>query len=55
MGIVGAGIATFGLDIAFGVKLLPGLAGSHEFSTIMFFALGLWIYLFATKVDKTKV
>ena len=55
MGIVVAGIATVGLDIGFGVKLFPGLAGSHEFSTIMFFALGLWIYLFSTKVDKTTV
>lgn len=52
MGIVVAGIATVGLDIGFGAKLLPGLAGSHEFSTIMFFALGLWIYMFSTKVDK---
>lgn len=55
MGIVVAGIATVGLDIGFGVKLLPGLAGSHEFSTLMFFGLGLWIYLFSTKVDKTTV
>lgn len=55
MGIVVAGIATVGLDIGFGVKLFPGIAGSHEFSTIMFFALGLWIYLFATKVDKEAV
>lgn len=55
MGIVVAGFATVGLDIGFGAKLLPGLAASHEFSTIMFFALGLWIYLFSTKVDKTAV
>jgi len=55
MGIVVAGIATVGLDIGFGIKLLPGLAGSHEFSTLMFFGLGLWIYLFSTKVDKTSV
>ena len=55
MGIVVAGFATVGLDIGFGAKLLPGLAGSNEFSTIMFFALGLWIYMFSTKVDKTTV
>jgi putative OPT family oligopeptide transporter len=55
MGIVVAGVATVGLDIGFGAKLLPGLAGSHEFSTMMFFALGLWIYMFATKVDKETV
>jgi putative OPT family oligopeptide transporter len=55
MGIVVAGIATVGLDIGFGAKLLPGLAASPEFATIMFFALGLWIYMFATKVDKETV
>jgi putative OPT family oligopeptide transporter len=55
MGIVVAGIATVGLDIGFGAKLLPGLAASPEFSTMMFFALGLWIYLYSTKVDKTTV
>jgi len=55
MGIVVAGVATVGLDIGFGAKLLPGLAASPEFATIMFFALGLWIYMFATKVDKETV
>ena len=55
MGIVVAGIATVGLDIGFGAKLLPGSTASPEFSTMMFFALGLWIYLYATKVDKTTV
>ncbi|MEK6263455.1 MAG: OPT/YSL family transporter, partial [Clostridium sp.] len=55
MGIVVAGVATIGLDIGFGAKLLKGLASSSEFSVIMFFALGLWIYLFASKADKTAV
>ncbi|MGH4119368.1 OPT family oligopeptide transporter [Clostridium sp.] len=55
MGIVVAAIATIGLDIGFGAKLFKGLASSNEFSIIMFFALGLWIYLFASKIDKTAV
>jgi putative OPT family oligopeptide transporter len=55
MGIVVAGIATIGLDIGFGAKLLKGLASSNEFSIIMFVALGLWIYWFASKTDKTAV
>jgi putative OPT family oligopeptide transporter len=55
MGIVVAAIATIGLDIGFGAKLFKGLAASNEFSIIMFVALGLWIYLFASKLDKTAV
>ncbi|MBZ9636833.1 oligopeptide transporter, OPT family [Clostridium sp. FP1] len=63
MGIVVAGIATARniypniswLDIAYGPKILPGLALSHEFSTMVFFALGLAIYLFATKIDKKTI
>ncbi|MCB2293440.1 oligopeptide transporter, OPT family [Clostridium algoriphilum] len=55
MGIVVAGAATIGLDMGFGAKLFPALGASSEFSTLMFFALGLWIYVFATKVDKTTV
>jgi len=55
MGIVVAGIATVGLDIGFGANILPGITGSAEFSTLMFFGLGLWIYLFATKIDKSTV
>jgi putative OPT family oligopeptide transporter len=53
MGIVVAGIATVGLDVGFGAKLIPGLAGNATFSTLIFFGLGLWIYMFATKVDET--
>jgi len=63
MGIAVAGVATLynlypkftWLDIGFGAKVLPALATSPAFSTLMFFALGLWIYKFATKVDKTEV
>ena len=55
MGIVVAGAATAGLDIGFGAKLFPGLAASPEFAAIMFLGLGLWIYMFATKVDKNTV
>ncbi|MGH4137649.1 OPT family oligopeptide transporter [Clostridium sp.] len=55
MGIVVAVFATIGLNIGIGANLLPTLANSNEFSTLMFFALGLWIYLFATKVDKTTI
>ena len=55
MGIVVAGFATAGLDIGFGAKLFPGLSASNAFAAIMFLGLGLWIYMFATKVDKTSV
>ncbi|MBU3142509.1 OPT family oligopeptide transporter [Clostridium sp. CF012] len=55
MGIVVAGVATVGLDIGFGERLLPGLAASPSFSTMMFFGLGLWIYLYATKIDKKSI
>lgn len=53
MGIIVAGFATAGIDLGFGAKLFKGLAVSNEFSIIIFFALALWIYMFATKVDKT--
>lgn len=55
MGIVVAGAATLGLKIGFGTTLIPALAASSEFSTLTFFALGLWIYMYATKVDKTSL
>ena len=63
MGIAVSGIATLHnvyptvawLDIAYGPKMFKDLAGNHEFATIMFIALGLWIYIFSTKVDKTNV
>lgn len=55
MGIVVAGIATVGADIGFGANILPAITGSPEFSTLMFFALGLWIYLYSTKVDKKTI
>ncbi|MBU3113783.1 oligopeptide transporter, OPT family [Clostridium lacusfryxellense] len=63
MGIAVAGIATAQnlypkvawLDIAYGPKYFKALAASNEFSIIMFLALGLWIYVYASKVDKTSV
>ena len=53
MGIIVAGFETAGIDLGFGAKLFKGLAVSNDFSIIIFFALALWIYMFATKVDKT--
>ena len=41
MGIVVAGFATFGLDVAFGTKILPSITQSPIFATIIFVALGI--------------
>lgn len=52
MGIVVAGFATLGLDIAFGTKILPGLTQSPVFATVIFIALGILIYSISCKKDK---
>lgn len=52
MGIVVAGFATFGLDVAFGTKILPRLTQSPIFATIIFVALGMIIYKISCKDDK---
>lgn len=52
MGIVVAGFATFGLDVAFGTKILPSLTQSPEFATVIFIALGILIYSISCKKDK---
>jgi putative OPT family oligopeptide transporter len=55
MGIIVAGFATAGVDLGFGAKMFPALAASNEFSVVVFLALAAWIYVYATKVDKTSV
>lgn len=52
MGIVVAGFATFGLDVAFGTKILPSITQSPIFATIIFVALGILIYTISCKEDK---
>lgn len=52
MGIVVAGFATLGLDVAFGTKILPGLTQSPVFATVIFIALGILIYSISCKKDK---
>lgn len=52
MGIIVAGIATLGLDVTFGVNILPGLTQSPIFSTVIFAALELLIYTISCKEDK---
>ncbi|MEG1254287.1 oligopeptide transporter, OPT family [Clostridium sp.] len=51
MGIVVAGFATFGLDVAFGLNF-AGLTQNSIFSTAIFIALGVVIYLLACGGDK---
>lgn len=52
MGIVVAGFATLGLDVAFGTKILPGLTQSPVFATVIFIGLGILIYSISCKKDK---
>lgn len=52
MGIVVAGFATLGLDVAFGTKILPSLTQSPVFATVIFIALGILIYAISCKKDK---
>ena len=52
MGIVVAAMATLGLDVAFGTKILPSLTQSPIFATGIFVALGVLIYIISCKEDK---
>lgn len=52
MGIVVAGFATLGLDIAFGTRILPGLTQNPIFATAIFVVLGILIYTISCREDK---
>lgn len=52
MGIVVAGFATLGLDVAFGSRILPGLTQNSIFATAIFVVLGMLIYTISCREDK---
>ena len=54
MGIVVAGFATLGLDVAFGLNF-AGLTQNSIFSTAIFIALGVIIYIISCGGDKESV
>ncbi|MDD2495448.1 MAG: oligopeptide transporter, OPT family [Tissierellia bacterium] len=53
MGIIVAGLVAANIDIAIGQIFLTNITQSNLFSFIMFILLGLWIYLFSIKKDRS--
>ena len=53
MGIVVAGLATLGIDVAFGMNF-AGITQNSVFSTAVFIILGIVIYYIACGKDKSK-
>lgn len=54
MGIVIGIFAVIGIDIGFGLKLIPWLSTNNLFSFAMFVLLGIWIFIYSTKKAKVK-
>jgi putative oligopeptide transporter, OPT family len=55
MGIVIAIFTTLGIDIGFGVKIIPGIAKNPATAAILFLLLAVIIYRFSVKEDKDVV
>lgn len=55
MGIVIGIFAVIGIDIGFGLKLVPWLSTNNLFSFAMFILLGIWIFIYSTKKVKGKI
>lgn len=54
MGIVIGIFAVIGIDIGFGLKLIPWLSTSNIFSFAMFMLLAVWIFIYSTRKGKVK-
>ncbi|KAF0092022.1 MAG: oligopeptide transporter OPT family [Fusobacteria bacterium] len=54
MGIVIGIFAVIGIDIGFGLKLIPWLSTNNLFSFAMFILLAIWIFIYSTKKAKVK-
>lgn len=52
MGIVVAVFAALSIDIGFGAKIIPEIAGEPLTATIAFFLFSLWIYTYTIKKDR---
>lgn len=54
MGIIVAGLVAANVNIAFGKGFLTEITQSNLFSFIMFILLGVWIYIFSYKKNKSS-
>jgi putative OPT family oligopeptide transporter len=57
MGIVVAGFAAGGLaeSIGFGVRFMPSITQNHWTTAVIYLLFAIWMYTFASKVDKNIV
>ena len=54
MGIIVGLFAALQINIAFGIKLFPGIAKSSLLSLGMFVLLGVWVYWYSLRKARTE-